>query len=634
MARQGWGVSIATAIGVAAGAGAAQLGFGYGLGVITWTPTDAGATDTAWADGLAWATWLAASSTVLGAVCAQRLHQREHPGKADAADGVAGHEARSSTIGRRSTRARSTGLHRPPTPPGPEAADTPPPVADAVHDRGGLLRRVALALGAGLGGLVTVLLIAVPARVATGADTGAPQRTAAVQATLGILIGVLVAIWALRSRAAAVNVTATAAWLWLLAVVSVIDGVRVGRGLTGAQLGTWQFDPDHARYWIGDQLYWPGALLALVPALLIGVLAARRCRPLGRAPRGRGGLRRGGPGARRARLPDHPAALVDAGPRAAVHPTDRPVRGDRRDRRLGAGRPPRRAEPNGTARPNTAPLGRAERGADVDTVADPAPVRRDRRRRRSTAHSASTGRRPQPPTAGTAARRRRADARTADAPDGLAAGRRHRRTAGSRPRVRTRTSRIRPVVPPKQQRQRIRPPPAGAPAQPAATTRPTDRLTPVRPVDHEVVATPLGVSWQQLHDRRVRGAGGVWVRSDWPGVDGFVGALEFGVALDHVVQRGRPVHAVAPLGRPDRLGLPDGAVAAGTAALLDDAEQPVPLRPGRHRTGPARRRPWAAGASSTSSVTGTSPSRGPVQHGVDARRAAAWKFSSAELKVS
>ncbi|MGW1486750.1 hypothetical protein, partial [Micromonospora parva] len=144
------------------------------------------------------------------------------------------------------------------------------------QDRGGLLWRVALALGAGLGGLDTVLLIAVPARVATGADTGAPQRTAAVQATLGILIGVLVAVWALRSRAAAVNVTATAAWLWLLAVISVIDGVRVGRGLTGAQLGTWQFDPDHARYWIGGQLYWPGALLALVPALLIGVLAARR----------------------------------------------------------------------------------------------------------------------------------------------------------------------------------------------------------------------------------------------------------------------------------------------------------------------------------------------------------------------
>ncbi|MEV1070903.1 hypothetical protein [Micromonospora parva] len=282
MARQGWGVSIATAIGVAAGAGAAQLGFGYGLGVITWTPTDAAATDTAWADGLAWATWLAASSTVLGAVCAQRLHQRTAPAKTTisaqtATDDAVRHDGRPP--GDRAAEHEPPVDARPPTAGAAPAGvtSTPPPVAESPeHDRGGLLRRVALALGAGLGGLVTVLLIAVPARVATGADTGAPQRTAAVQATLGILIGVLVAIWALRSRAAAVNVTATAAWLWLLAVISVIDGVRVGRGLTGAQLGTWQFDPDHARYWIGGQIYWPGALLALVPALLIGVLAARR----------------------------------------------------------------------------------------------------------------------------------------------------------------------------------------------------------------------------------------------------------------------------------------------------------------------------------------------------------------------
>ncbi|RQX13087.1 hypothetical protein DDE19_26905 [Micromonospora ureilytica] len=281
-------MSIATAIGVAAGAGAAQLGFGYGLGVITWTPTDAGATDTAWADGLAWATWLAASSTVLGAVCAQRLHQRNAPAKTaispeapispgSAADGVVRPEG--PQRGDRASEHESPGDGRPPTADTAqhEVAGTPPQVAEPpVHAGGSLLRRVTLALGAGLGGLVTVLLIAVPARVATGADTGAPQRTAAIQATLGILIGVLVAIWALRSRAAAVNVTATAAWLWLLAVISVIDGVRVGRGLTGAQLGTWQLDPDHTRYWIGGQLYWPGALLALVPALLIGVLAARR----------------------------------------------------------------------------------------------------------------------------------------------------------------------------------------------------------------------------------------------------------------------------------------------------------------------------------------------------------------------
>ncbi|WP_233584036.1 hypothetical protein [Micromonospora sp. CV4] len=281
MARRGWGVSIVTAIGVAAGAGAAQLGFGYGLGVITWTPTDAGATDTAWADGLAWATWLAASSTVLGAVCAQRLHQRAVPPAAEptVVDPDPTPPAAPSPTGEPEPAERSESVTSGPTrpaavegtsPASAQVAEVPP------SEHGGLLRRVSLALGAAIGGLVTVLLVAVPARVAVGADTGAPQRVAAVHAGLGILIGVLVALWALRSRAAAANVTATAAWLWLLAVVSVIDGVRVGRGLTGAQLGTWQLDPDHPRYWIGDQLYWPGALLALVPALLIGALAARR----------------------------------------------------------------------------------------------------------------------------------------------------------------------------------------------------------------------------------------------------------------------------------------------------------------------------------------------------------------------
>ncbi|MGC4768835.1 hypothetical protein ACLQ25_07610 [Micromonospora sp. DT44] len=269
MARRGWGVSIATAVGVAAGAGAAQLGFGYGLGVITWTPTEAGSNGTAWADGLAWATWLAASSTVLGAVCAQRLHQRAAPTPTTGAP-----PANEADL------PQSPAL-TPGQPTRPEGADVAQdrPVIDRAEpvpvEHPGLFRRLSLALGAGLGGLVTVLLVAVPARVAAGADTGAPQRVAALHAALGILIGVLVALWALRSRTVAVNITATAAWLWLLAVVSVIDGVRVGRGLTGAQLGTWQLDPDHGRYWIGGQIYWPGALLALVPALLIGALAAR-----------------------------------------------------------------------------------------------------------------------------------------------------------------------------------------------------------------------------------------------------------------------------------------------------------------------------------------------------------------------
>ncbi|MET7950053.1 hypothetical protein [Micromonospora sp. NPDC005324] len=403
MARQGWGVSIATAIGVAAGAGAAQLGFGYGLGVITWTPTDAGATDTAWADGLAWATWLAASSTVLGAVCAQRLHQRNTVNSPT--DGVARREG--PQLGDRAPE-RESPVDGPPSAVDtarPEVAGTLPPVAEPpVHDRGGLLRRVALALGAGLGGLVTVLLIAVPARVATGADTGAPQRTAAVQATLGILIGVLVAIWALRSRAAAANVTATAAWLWLLAVISVIDGVRVGRGLTGAQLGTWQFDPDHARYWIGGQLYWPGALLALLPALLIGVLAARRSARSGGHLVGAAASGAAGPVlvalAYLTTLPHWstlgPAQLSTQliAPYAVIAGIGGSVLAARLGERSERNRPAAQSRP-------------AEPGAGArDTVADPAPVAETGTAPPASGSTAGTS----ALTAGTAARRRRADA--------------------------------------------------------------------------------------------------------------------------------------------------------------------------------------------------------------------------------
>ncbi|WP_247685804.1 hypothetical protein [Micromonospora sp. C31] len=232
MARRGWGGSIATAVGVAAGAGAAQLGFGYGLGIINWAPADATAGATAWVAGLIWATWIAATSTVFGAVCAQRLRDRAPVPDAGTASGGAG---------------------------------------------GGALGSVALAVAAGGGALITVLLVAVPAREAVAvADTGSPRNVAAVYAAVGVLVGVLTAVWALRSRAAATNVIATVGWLWLLAVIAVVDGVLAGRGLTSAQLGIWQLGPDDGRYWIRDYFYWPGALLSLGSALVIGALAARR----------------------------------------------------------------------------------------------------------------------------------------------------------------------------------------------------------------------------------------------------------------------------------------------------------------------------------------------------------------------
>lgn len=227
MAVRGWGGSIATAIGVAAGAGAAQLGLGYGLGIINWAPTDATAGEATWIASLTWAAWIAATSTVAGAVFAQRLHDRG--------------------------------------------------AVEALPSKGrDGLRQFVLALAAATGALLTVVLVAVPARTATPADTFAPQTVAAGYTGIGAIVGLLIAIWALHSRAAASNVIATVGWLWLLAVIAVVDGVLSGRGLTTAQLGVWQITAENDRFWFRDYFYWPGAALSLGSALVIGALAARR----------------------------------------------------------------------------------------------------------------------------------------------------------------------------------------------------------------------------------------------------------------------------------------------------------------------------------------------------------------------
>ncbi|SCL15968.1 hypothetical protein [Micromonospora inyonensis] len=226
MAVRGWGGALATAVGIAAGAGATQLGFGYGLGIISWTPPDPGAggsPDTLWATSLGWATWIAATSTIAGAVGAQRL-------------------ARRSTGGAHS-RSRPSGIPA--------------------------------ALGATFGALVAVLLVAVPARVAAPTDTAAPQTMAAAYAGAGLLVGFLVAIWAQRSPPAAANIVASVGWLWALAVAAVVDGVLVGRGMTSAQLGFWQL-ADRPGIRLGDHLSWLAAVLSLGSALVIGALTARR----------------------------------------------------------------------------------------------------------------------------------------------------------------------------------------------------------------------------------------------------------------------------------------------------------------------------------------------------------------------
>ncbi|ABP52517.1 hypothetical protein Strop_0032 [Salinispora tropica CNB-440] len=265
MARRGWAISIMTALGTAAGAGAAALGFGYGLGIINWAPPpDESVAVTAWTASLIWATWIAATSTVAGAVCAQHLRRR----------GAVEHQQAGSDGTISITDATLA------SPSGPDAAagttrETAERSRAEPSEPDGALGKLALVGAAGFGALITVLLTAVPARVAVVPGVAAPRDVAAGYAALGVLVGLAMAGWALHSRAAATNVMATVGWLWLLAVVAVVDGVVAGRGLRTAQLGIWQLSAGGNELWLRDWFYWPGALLSLGSALLIGILVAR-----------------------------------------------------------------------------------------------------------------------------------------------------------------------------------------------------------------------------------------------------------------------------------------------------------------------------------------------------------------------
>ncbi|MDY7088108.1 MAG: Hansenula MRAKII killer toxin-resistant protein 1 [Actinomycetota bacterium] len=216
MAEKGWTARVATAAGAAAGTGAAQLGLGYGLGVVVWpvTPTP---DDSAWLGSLGWATWITASATVFGAVLGSRF--RGGPGP------------------------RTSGAWR-----------------------------FALAACAAVGALVTVALIALPARSAVRFDTANPQVVAAGYAVAGLALGLIIAFWAVSSRAVAANLMATGVWLWALAIAAIVVELAVNRE-SATYLTSWQF-AEVANSGLYGTIYWPSALLTLAAAFLVGALTA------------------------------------------------------------------------------------------------------------------------------------------------------------------------------------------------------------------------------------------------------------------------------------------------------------------------------------------------------------------------
>ncbi|HLT11982.1 MAG TPA: hypothetical protein VK028_14470, partial [Micromonosporaceae bacterium] len=215
MARRGWVRSIPLATLVAAAAGAAQLGIGYGLGIVAWTPPGGdGPTATgAWTASLAWASWIAATSVVMGAVVAER-----------------GASVGNGRLAR-------------------------------------LAVRLTIVFAAALGALVVIPLVGVPASRANIADNYAPHLLAGIYAGIGVILGLLMAVAAVYARAVGANVIASAGFLWALAIAALASGV----GWPGyGQLGVWKFTEGP----IWQSYHIPGALLTLAAALLIGGLAA------------------------------------------------------------------------------------------------------------------------------------------------------------------------------------------------------------------------------------------------------------------------------------------------------------------------------------------------------------------------
>jgi hypothetical protein len=218
----------AVAAGIAASAGAAQLGLAYGLDVVGWRPGPDG--PGSWISALTWATWVAATSTVIGAVAAAR------PG--------------SRPAGERG---------------------------------GGVLRRLLLATAAAGGAATTVVLVGVPARLAEPAGVGSPQTVATGHAVLGVLLGLVIAVGALAARAVAANIVLTSVWLWLLAAAAVVDGVVAGREWSRVPLGFWELAG--VEPWFRG-VFLPDTVIALNAAFVIGVLAGLPAARRGDGPAG------------------------------------------------------------------------------------------------------------------------------------------------------------------------------------------------------------------------------------------------------------------------------------------------------------------------------------------------------------
>jgi hypothetical protein len=130
--------------------------------------------------------------------------------------------------------------------------------------------RLATGFAAALGAALAFPLVWIPVRVSTPAIDAHPELTLAITAGAGSLVGLVLAVFALRWSTAGAGILASAVWVWLFAIISVglaaKDHVRLI-----PQLGMVDAPP-----LIPTNVWWSGPYLMVGIAAVLGVIVAAR----------------------------------------------------------------------------------------------------------------------------------------------------------------------------------------------------------------------------------------------------------------------------------------------------------------------------------------------------------------------
>lgn len=216
MAFRTWAKLFGATLGAGAAGGASQLGLAYGLGVLRLTRVvDVTARDQ-WMAQLAWVTWIAMTSAVIGAMVGRRALPRD----------------------------------------------------------AGAFTRLVAAVSSAVGAAVVVPLTMEPARTAQIAGVR-PVFIIGVCAALGAALGIVAAYAALSRAVARWNLTALSAGVWAIAIISVAPSLSPSKPLPATRLGV--IDASFLSDSVTQRTaLFTMPALALICGIAVGVSARRR----------------------------------------------------------------------------------------------------------------------------------------------------------------------------------------------------------------------------------------------------------------------------------------------------------------------------------------------------------------------